>query len=1110
MVSTRRDDFQRQVDLKPVSKQKPCPICGKGDWCRTGDGGRVAECHRQHTATGRYRFSHVTPGGWGWFVLDDGLSGVRVYQPRLIATKPQKAAPKVTGGILWGDLAKGWQQAAGDQVQLLADQLGVSGAALRQLGCGWDPAKPNRLRGSCWTFPARDGDGKVVGISLRFPEQRRNKEGDLVGKAAVYGGKAGLFYDPASWSRGSGPILLVEGASDTAAAMTMGLAAVGRPSNRGGIDHLAQLLRDVPADRPIVVVGERDQKPDGNWPGRDGAVSTATQLAKALHRAILWAVTPDLAKDTREFLRTVQGLTGSAPQRIGRGLVDALLHDAETITGAAAPLQEPAARPAGPARTLAEWRQEATAAHQQAVATPGLHLDRSPTGSGKTHATIQAMRRANSGLIVLPTHANVREMVPELQAAGIPAVPSPELSESNCANFAEASRAQAAGLPVGRTACIGCPHKKGCLYRKEAAVAGRARFRVATHQRLIRSPALTKIRHKDGSRSNVDLVVIDENPVAVLQPTLTASPAGIAGVGDLAHRIMHRSLEKGDRSGAATFARQMADTAAAIAEAFGGITEPGRYAVDLPISLDVPDHWESVLWRAMQRHDAAADPGSEAMQLVTRAVTGQLDRLEVVVEKTPGGHLSYLAFGAWRTPLASSISWQLLDATAQAEDVAAAACLPVNDITPAGHLPAAHPVIQIPLSITAGTSSAKVAGIVRGLMSRYPQYQRWGVIGFRKHTDAMLGEGADLLDAESRSRVVKHCYFWQGPDRASNDWHQVCDVVLVLGTPRPSPKAIRERLLLLGLDDAATMPDPVWGDIHWQATTTEGGTVTVPGRGYHHPDWRRAHRSICQAQLLQAMGRARSIMPDGIPCLVVSDEPTGAAVDTRPLETLPAAVQRVISLLTRQGERQLSAIGTANREKLSFAPVRFLDLLNAYGGSRQALQKQLGQARKLGVVSQAGHGLWQLTRPADQPLVAAGPAEPVSVAEVTAAPVPAAVTATTTESASCAALDALRELVDERAAMLEFDAGMDRDQAEAVALEMVMGSGLMAGRAGDVHQHLAAPDCRLQRPAAAAPAPSPQQRPAGDPAPSVVGIPVPSQAGLWTPTQLRQLNPWGG
>ena len=1102
MVSTHRDDFQRQADWKSVSRQKPCPMCGKPDWCRTADNGRLITCNRSSTAAGSYRLLKLTPGGGAVFALDDGLSGVRTYQPRTISTKAVPVKPQPTRPVLWGDMAAGWQQAAGDQVQLLAGQLGVSVASLHQLGCGWDPAKPNRLRGSCWAFPARDGDGNVIGISLRFPEPRRNKEGDLVGKAAVYGGKQGLFYDPAAWSRGSGPILLVEGATDTAAALTMGLAAVGRPSNRGGIDHLAQLLRDVPADRPIVVVGERDQKPDGNWPGRDGAVSTATQLAKALHRAILWAMPPDMAKDTREFLNVFQDLPGTAPQRIGQGLVDALLHDAETITGAAAPIQESAARPDGPARSLAEWRQDAAAAHQRAVAMPGLHLDRSPTGSGKTHATTEAIRRADSSLVVLPTHANVIERVEEMQAAGIAAIPYPELSETTCQNYSEASRAQAAGLPVGKTVCIGCPHSSGCQYQLELASAGRASHRVATHERLIRSP---------GAAKDCSVVVIDENPVAVLQPTLTASPAGIEAVSDLAHRIMLRSMRNDDAAGALTFARQMRDTAAAIAETFGGITEPGRYAVNLPISLDIPDHWESVLWRAMQRHDAASDPGSTAMQLVTRAVTGQLDRLEVVVEKTPGGQLNYLAFAAWKTPLAADrVSYQLLDATAQAEDVAAAAGLPVSDITPDGHLPKAHPVIQIPLSVTASTSAAKVAGIVRGLMDRHPQFQRWGLIGFRKHIEAMLGEGADLLDADTRGLIAKHCYFWQGPDRASNDWHQVCDVVLVLGVPRPNPMTIRERLLMLGLDDAATMPDPVWGDIHWQATTTEGGTVTVPGRGYHHQDWRRAHRSICQAQLLQAMGRARSIMPDGVPCLVVADEPTGAAVDTRPIQTLPAAIQRVITLLTRLGERQLSPIGPTSSEKLSFAPVRFGDLLNAYGGTRQALQKQLGQAKKLGLVSQAGHGMWQLTRPTDQPLVAAGPAEPVSVADVTADPVPAAVTATTTESVSSDALDALWEMVAERAAMLEFDGGMDRDQADAVALEMVMGSGLLAGRSGDVHQHLAAPNCRLQRPAAAAPPQPPQQRPAADPDAGGGNVPAMIQAGLWTPSQLRQLNPWDG
>ena len=1104
MVSTYRDDFQRQADWKSVSRQKPCPMCGKPDWCRTADNGRLITCNRSSTAAGSYRLLKLTPGGGAVFALDDGLSGVRTYQPKTISTKAVPVKPQPTRPVLWGDMAAGWQQAAGDQVQLLAGQLGVSVASLHQLGCGWDQAK------KCWTFPARDGDQQVIGIAQRLESSRLNRDGKVITKAMVTGSRLGLFYDPASWPRGSGPILLVEGASDTAAALTMGLAAVGRPSNRGGIDHLAQLLRDVPADRPIVVVGERDQKPDGNWPGRDGAVSTATQLAKALHRAILWAMPPDLAKDTREFLRAVQGTVGAAPQRIGQGLVDALLHDAETITGAAAPIQESAARPDGPARSLSDWRRDAAAAHQRAVAMPGLHLDRSPTGSGKTHATTEAIRRADSSLVVLPTHANVRERVVEMQAAGIAAIPYPELSETTCQNYSEASRAQAAGLPVGKTVCIGCPHSSGCQYQLELAAAGRASHRVATHERLIRSP---------GAAKDCSVVVIDENPVAVLQPTLTASPAGIAAVANLAHRIMIKSLENGDKSGASMFASQMANTAAAIAETFGGITEPGRYAVDLPPSMEVPDHWESVLWRAMQRHDAGSDPGSTAMQLVTRAVTGQLDRLEVVVDKTPGGQLNYLAFAAWKTPLAADrVSYQLLDATAQAEDVAAAAGLPVSDITPQGHLPKVHPVIQIPLSVTASTSSAKVAGIIRGLMKRYPQFKRWGVIGFSKHMDAIMGEGSRLLDDEARGLIAKHCHFWEGPDRASNDWHQVCDVVLVMGVPRPNPMAIRERLLMLGLDDAATMPDPVWGDIHWEATTTEGGAVTVPGRGYHHQDWRRAHRSICQAQLLQAMGRARSIMPDGVPCLVVADEPTGAAVDTRPIQTLPDAIQMLLDGIGRLGgEYQLPAIGDSYREKLISGPVRTGDLhrdqnqVRTRAGKKpityQALAKLLGQARSLGLVSQAGHGAWQLTRPTDQPLVAAGPAEPVSVADVAADPVPAAVTATTTESASCAALDALRELVDERAAILEFDCGMDRDQADAVALEMVMGSGLLAGRSGDVHQHLAAPNCRLQRPAAAAP---PQQRPAADPDAGGGNVPALVQAGLWTPSQLRQLNPWDG
>lgn len=62
------------------------------------------------------------------------------------------------------------------------------------------------------------------------------------------------------------PILIVEGATDVAAALSLGLQAVGRPSNTGGIQLLCQLV----AGRSVIVIGENDRKADGTWPGREG------------------------------------------------------------------------------------------------------------------------------------------------------------------------------------------------------------------------------------------------------------------------------------------------------------------------------------------------------------------------------------------------------------------------------------------------------------------------------------------------------------------------------------------------------------------------------------------------------------------------------------------------------------------------------------------------------------------------------------------------------------------------------------------------------------------------------------------------------------------------
>jgi hypothetical protein len=144
---------------------------------------------------------------------------------------------------------------------------------------------------SCWTFPEVNGAGNVIGITCR------HRDGS---KKAWPDGKRGLSL-PARWQEREGPILLPEGASDTLASTALGFSAIGRPSNMGGVEHLAELLHGFPADRQIIVLGEFDVNDKGQWPGRDGAVKTADELSARLGRSVQWALPPDRAKDARAW-----------------------------------------------------------------------------------------------------------------------------------------------------------------------------------------------------------------------------------------------------------------------------------------------------------------------------------------------------------------------------------------------------------------------------------------------------------------------------------------------------------------------------------------------------------------------------------------------------------------------------------------------------------------------------------------------------------------------------------------------------------------------------------------------------------------------------------------
>lgn len=155
----------------------------------------------------------------------------------------------------------------------------------------------------------------------------RKAEGEIRRNASALGG------DPADW------VIVVEGFSDTCAAMDLGFTAVGKPSNLAGMDELANLVRG----RRVVVMGENDLKPDGQFPGKEGMIATFQVLRKVcadikmlmpldhIKDLRAWKVKYDLTREqlleqietkAQEFsIQTV--LPDSRPLTIARAYMDA-------------------------------------------------------------------------------------------------------------------------------------------------------------------------------------------------------------------------------------------------------------------------------------------------------------------------------------------------------------------------------------------------------------------------------------------------------------------------------------------------------------------------------------------------------------------------------------------------------------------------------------------------------------------------------------------------------------------------------------------------------------------------------------------------------------------
>jgi len=269
-----------------VTKQSPCPVCNKPDWCRVSDDGRLCYCHRVSS-------SRPTNGGW-IHQLVESRSGAAIVPHVSVAASATGDEPAVDVAAYFAELPTG-----NEQIRLcryLSRQLGLSSTMLLILDARWD------RRRHAAAFPMRDAADRVIGIRYRSLETGR--------KWALKGSRDGLFYAPNMLAFTRGELVICEGPTDTAAALACGAIAVGRSSCGTGTKLLQQLVRENRVKR-VTIAADADEpktRPDGTtWnPGMDGAKRLAEEIGVAA-RIVL---PPPPHKDLRDWYAK-GGMTGN-------------------------------------------------------------------------------------------------------------------------------------------------------------------------------------------------------------------------------------------------------------------------------------------------------------------------------------------------------------------------------------------------------------------------------------------------------------------------------------------------------------------------------------------------------------------------------------------------------------------------------------------------------------------------------------------------------------------------------------------------------------------------------------------------------------------------------
>ena len=261
-----------------VSPRRLCAICQKGDWCSYTEDGSEACCMR--VADGAYRNADLDHGQGHYH----RLSGDRRAEAVDYSTVPRsESAPRFDldfAAVLgrWSASTAPWD------VDELAISLGCAFISLTRLGVVYS------ARHMAWAFPMYDARRRIIGIRLRSTQAVNDK----YRKFSLTGSRPGLFMPMGIDSRST--LLICEGPTDTAAAITLGFTAIGRPSCTGGVSIMCEML-SVGRRRDVVIVADNDARGEGIF-GANRLADAITDVAASVR-----VIDCSPHKDLREWLQ---------------------------------------------------------------------------------------------------------------------------------------------------------------------------------------------------------------------------------------------------------------------------------------------------------------------------------------------------------------------------------------------------------------------------------------------------------------------------------------------------------------------------------------------------------------------------------------------------------------------------------------------------------------------------------------------------------------------------------------------------------------------------------------------------------------------------------------